>query len=96
MTSHIKIDELKTPPIVGETYLVPCILKESLILKKRLDDWNPIKDNEKYFMHYIVWNEKEIEVYPIINHKHSDKENGQDYEHYHVDYRFVIMDVKKL
>ena len=25
-----KIDELKHPPIIGERYLVPCIIKKSL------------------------------------------------------------------
>lgn len=28
-------------------------------------------------------------IYPVINHPHNDKENGQDHTHYHVDYRFV-------
>ena len=30
-----------------------------------------------------------IEVAPLINHLHSDKDNGQSDSHYHVDYRFM-------
>lgn len=86
-----KIDELKEPPIIGEFYLVPCILKESII--QGFDNSNSewiIKDGELYLPPAIAWNKKETEVYPIINHLHHDKENGQDYKHYHIDYRFVI------
>lgn len=64
----IKIDELKEPPVVGQTYLVPCILK-----------W---KTNPKK-------GERKRECTPIINYLHSDKENGQNYQHYHVDARFI-------
>lgn len=52
-----KVDELKYPPIIGETYLVPCINRT-----------------------------------PVINHPHSDCENGQSEIHYHVDVRFSLID----
>ena len=35
-----------------------------------------------------------LKIWPIINHLHNDKENGQDYYHYHIDYRFIILDAK--
>lgn len=58
-----KIDNLKTSPIIGKYYLVPCIIEEE-------------------------YKNTEI-INPIINHLHNDKENGQDYKHYHADYRFI-------
>ncbi len=31
-------------------------------------------------------------IYPVINHLHNDKENGQSEQHYHVDFRFECVD----
>lgn len=77
----IKIDELKTQPIIGETYLVPCIISKKYLPNQ---DWC-LDDNDSV----VLPTPYSTNIYPIINHKHSDKENGQNYEHYHVDYRFV-------
>lgn len=50
----------------------------------------PLKKGEKFLVPCIV---KQDEFYtyinPVINHPHHDKENGQDYIHYHTDTRFV-------
>lgn len=54
-----KIDET-TLPIVGEVYLVPC----------------------------VIFRDK-MELTPVYNHPHDDKENGQPEKHYHADTRFT-------
>ena len=88
-----KIDELSTPPIVGEYYLVPCIMRQSFVEEtpdgpdldwevNREGEYVPVKKNSNY-------NRLHLEIYPIINHLHNDRETGQDYYHYHVDYRFI-------
>jgi hypothetical protein len=33
-------------------------------------------------------------ITPVINTPHSDKENGQNYIHYHADNRFIIVKIK--
>ena len=73
----IKIDELKGIPQVGKQYLVPCYIYK-FVEEKSLDQisWMDIEPNN---MEYPI---------PIINHPHSDEENGQHQEHYHVDFRF--------
>lgn len=91
-----KIDELKTQPIIGEYYLVPCIIKDIEIKKEEketedYENWEIINgqlDKRKSLIKTV----KKKEIYPIINHLHSDKENGQEYKHYHIDYRFVEVD----
>jgi hypothetical protein len=80
-----KIDELKSQPIVGNYYLVPCIIKEERDVNF---DWVISKESELVLEKEII-----LYIYPIINHRHSDKENGQDYEHYHVDYRFIELQI---
>lgn len=77
-----KVDELKSPPFIGDYYLVPCITKPVVhpILEWELDaegNWKP--EN-------VV---SRINPVPIINHIHNDKETGQDYYHYHEDDRFI-------
>lgn len=79
------IDKLKHPPVVGETYLVPCIISCN---EPEDHQWWIEGKRVKYSKNFI-----EKYIFPIINHLHSDRENGQDYKHYHVDYRFV--DLKK-
>ena len=79
-----KIDELRSPPIVGKMYLVPCIIenKEYDIEHMEFDDgWEHIRRRKS---------KRVLEITPIINHLHNDKENGQPYYHYHTDYRFVV------
>lgn len=91
-----KIDELTEPPIVGNYYLVPCVIKDKLfqILTSGANDidWEVDKNSELRLVgRYNGTGTHEFRriVYPIINHLHHDKEHGQSYEHYHVDYRFV-------
>lgn len=38
-----------------------------------------------------LYDTKEI-IYPVIDHLHNDKENGQLEPHYHIDYRFIKVD----
>lgn len=94
----LKIDELREPPIVGETYLVPCVLRDKWVTihRKAPDlEWRVSLAGdltydcreEVHEKHY-----KELEVYPILNLLHHDRENGQDYFHYHVDYRFIELE----
>jgi hypothetical protein len=81
-----KIDELKESPIVGYYYLVPCILQEG----QGYDvEWE--LDKEQELKRYYVPRQPKLVVYPIINHLHHDKEHGQDYYHYHIDFRFIAL-----
>lgn len=82
-----KIDDLKEPPVVGQEYLVPCIIKGRDKYQDPNPDWivgptGELKLEETYRTSPLV-------IYPIINHLHHDKENGQNYYHYHIDYRFI-------
>lgn len=77
-----KIDELKEPPIVGETYLVPCIVRR----QSNTTDWRMV--NGEPVLDYV----DKVFVTPVINRPHSDKENGQPEVHYHVDYRFLKLE----
>lgn len=77
-----RIDRLKSLPIIGQEYLVPCIIEERPPINKWVEDFGRMTPIE--IMQY--------EVYPIINHLHTDIENGQDYPHYHVDFRFTELD----
>jgi hypothetical protein len=51
---------------------------------------HPLKVGNAYLVPCIVKEEHErIYITPVINHPHTDRENGQAHIHYHVDYRFV-------
>lgn len=85
-----KIDELKTPPIIGETYLVPCVVTYDD--NKYYDEdylWLDIDPN----YNKIIKKSRKL-ICPIINHLHSDKENGQNEMHYHEDFRFITDTIK--
>lgn len=56
----LKLKDLVSSPVVGETYLVPCV---------HVDGYDQFA--------------------PVIGDAHSDGEIGFDYEHIHVDFRFV-------
>ncbi len=50
----------------------------------------PLKRGEYFSVPCITREENDfLYITPVINHPHSDKENGQQDEHYHADYRFV-------
>lgn len=85
-----KIDELKTQPIIGEYYLVPCIIKEKIVetYNNINADWE-IVDGELFKPIVFTEHVKQLYIYPIINHLHNDRKTGQDYYHYHIDYRFI-------
>lgn len=65
---------------------------DGFLIKNIEDVKFPIKKGEYYnvpcIIEYIL-NEKHIT--PIINLLHNDKENGQDYFHYHADTRFIYI-----
>ncbi len=74
-----RIDDIKEPPIVGELYLVPCMVIE----ENTIPDWEVQLDGE-----LANKNNKKLHLYPVINHPHTDVENGQKESHYHRDFRF--------
>jgi|SRR6185437_4348316 len=84
-----KIDKLKTIPIIGQDYLVPCIIKRTIEPKTILDKGYSFKSNGDAYLNYRVIYSPFMTIWPILNHLHHDKENGQDYYHYHVGYRFI-------
>jgi hypothetical protein len=55
----------------------------------------PLQLGEKYLVPCIVSNKTNefgdeiTHINPVINLPHSDKENGQNETHYHLDYRFI-------
>ena len=80
-----KIEDVKRPVKIGEKFLVPCLVNPKLYDKKETSfndnsDWHDIPHKQKKD---VVW------ITPIINHPHTDIENGQKISHFHVDYRFV-------
>jgi Rieske Fe-S protein len=53
----------------------------------------PLKVGERYLVPCVVDEyDGQTFVYPVINHPHTDTENGQPETHYHLDYRFVKHD----
>jgi hypothetical protein len=81
-----KIDELRQPPELGKTYLVPCLTKRTVHYEFNADEsqyeWFDLEPE-----HTIS---RVTESYkPVFNLPHSDRENGQKEVHFHVDYRFV-------
>jgi Rieske [2Fe-2S] domain len=79
----IFVDDVKRPLLKGETFLVPCIVRE---------DYTQIHhDEQELYMDLKPFksHSKKLYVTPVINLPHSDKENGQSEIHYHADYRFI-------
>ncbi len=75
-----KIDDIKRPVKLGEIFLVPCIVTNSNVLDST---WKYVKGELT-----LIDNYQKI-INPIINHPHTDRENGQNEIHYHLDYRFI-------
>lgn len=92
----IKIDELKEPPIVGEIYLVPCIVSD-VYEKIHNIDWDSQEMwlDDKDMSKIAYKNRKMVDITPVINYPHTDRENGQNYFHYHVDTRWQVPDFYK-
>ena len=53
--------------------------------KKYLPNEEDLWRDKKQIPNYV----KKIDITPVINHPHTDKENGQYHTHYHADYRFI-------
>lgn len=75
-----RADQLTEPPVVGEFYLVPCYVTPREVTELDYE----YKDGELVEMSGNAYEY----VTPIINHLHTDRENGQSMAHYHADYRF--------
>lgn len=76
------VDSIHRPLIIGERYIVPCIIKESDM---------EYMDEQDLFLgkNYNRSSFKKMYITPVINHPHNDVENGQHYIHYHADFRFI-------
>lgn len=80
MINYQKVETIKRPLKLGEKYLVPCIVRKEEYQGGFIDDG----------FGYMAPNYKtRTYITPVINHPHSDRENGQNYVHYHVDFRFI-------
>lgn len=79
----IFIDDVKRPLLKGETFLVPCIVREDFT-QNNYDEKDLFMDLKPFKSH-----SKKLYVTPVINLPHSDKENGQSEIHYHADFRFL-------
>ncbi len=91
-----RVEDITEPLVVGKEYLVPCIIdvvKKSDIIWDVGDISLQLTKDGKYATKILKESDVApiLFIYPVINHFHSDKENGQDYKHYHVDYRFIEM-----
>jgi len=54
----------------------------------------PVRMGEVYSVPCIVKGEDgKLLITPVIDHPHSDRENGQPETHYHADYRFIRTDM---
>lgn len=89
-----KVDEILHPVEVGETYLVPCVETTEIITEAIYID--PASEDRAFWMDFSHDEQIRPQVkrrvplrIPVINHPHSDRENGQDEIHYHLDTRFV-------
>jgi len=59
-------------------------------MKKVEEVKKPLKKGDKYSVPCIVKEEEgKLFITPVINHPHTDIENGQEEVHYHADYRFI-------
>jgi hypothetical protein len=82
--SFQKVEDVNRPLKVGETFLVPCIIYKEEIVDVTYDE-------QKDWMDFNPTEVKRVKTFitPVINHPHSDKENGQNEVHYHADFRFI-------
>jgi hypothetical protein len=88
MDDYPKLEDIKRPLKKGEIFLVPCLVIESYF-KQEYDEQELFMDLREFKKY-----SKKILITPVINHPHNDKENGQDYFHYHADFRFLKTDNK--
>jgi len=65
---------------------VLCVIEESFLSKEKDEDELWLDLDENLSKYYWV---REQKVIPLYNHPHSDKENGQEEIHYHVDGRYI-------
>ena len=78
-----KVEDIKRPLVLGEILMVPCVYRENWVPYEytEQDVWRDTKDIPNFV--------KKIWITPVIPHLHSDIENGQDFPHYHADFRFI-------
>lgn len=80
-----KIEDVKRAIKKGEVYLVPCVVKK----QTTTPNYGFAEDYKMDKLEELSYKKRFLEINPIINHPHSDKENGQNEIHYHLDYRFI-------
>lgn len=86
-----RIDQVQREIEVGEVFMVPCYYNVLTHFQVMYDDQYQFMD---VHMEDVIGNvdwEKVIRI-PVLNHPHSDWENGQKYVHSHVDFRFIEPD----
>jgi hypothetical protein len=81
-----KVEQVNRPLKLGEKYLVPCLVSYHFH-EENIDEETLWLDLEPYTLNSVYKNT--ISITPIINHPHSDIENGQKEIHYHKDTRFI-------
>lgn len=84
-------------PIIGEYYLVPCVVKQVIHKKENYPQeellWLDLDHIPPHLLPTITNIRK---CTPVFNHPHNDVENGQHEIHYHMDFRFTGSDPHKL
>lgn len=89
-----RVDNLSKPLKVGKSYLVPCIWRQNEFEYEAVDIWSSYFESK--YAQIVGKTEmlngelviKKHKIIPVINHPHSDRENGQKEVHYHTDNRF--------
>ena len=76
----MKVEGVRRPLLKGEKFLVPCLVKREKVSLDEEELWLDLTSQSSKTILYVS---------PVINHPHSDKENGQKDIHYHLDYRFI-------
>jgi hypothetical protein len=76
----MKVEEVKRPLLKGEKFLVPCLIKKNVEIMDEQEIWMDLTTKK---------HKTTLHILPVINHPHSDMENGQKEIHYHLDYRFI-------
>lgn len=73
-----RVEDIFRPLVKGELLMVPCIVKYEVI-----DDYEYNGRTGEFEPLYQIY------ISPVFNLPHSDKNNGQEEIHYHLDYRFI-------
>lgn len=83
MNTYEKVENITRPLIKGEIFLVPCVYSE------KYENYELTEQELWMDLDHFPRSVLKHNITPVINHPHSDKENGQNEIHYHADYRFM-------